>query len=107
MDVAQEAHFSNRDTRDSCQDGKQIKDVSKQSAKGPAMRGFLFYAQRIHARHPSGGLRAKTLPTFLWPTIHGSHPSGHRCAMLKIAPGNSLWRSPNRITLLDLPHAIA
>lgn len=35
MDVAQEAHFSNRDTRNSCQDGKQIKDVSKKSAKAP------------------------------------------------------------------------
>jgi len=43
MDVAQEAHFSNRDTWDSCQDGKQIKDVSKQSAKTPQSRGFLFY----------------------------------------------------------------
>lgn len=32
VDVAQEAHFSNRDTQDSCQDGKQIKDVNKQSA---------------------------------------------------------------------------
>jgi len=42
-DVAQEAHFSNRDTWDSCQDGKQIKDVSKQSAKTPQSRGFLFY----------------------------------------------------------------
>ncbi len=32
-DVAQEAHISNKDTWDSCQDGKRIKDVSKQSAK--------------------------------------------------------------------------
>jgi hypothetical protein len=32
VDVAQEAHFSNRAAWGSCQDGKQIKDVSKQSA---------------------------------------------------------------------------
>jgi hypothetical protein len=31
-------------------------------------------------------LRAKTLLTFLWLAIHGRHPSGHRCAMLKIIP---------------------
>jgi len=49
-DVAQEAHFSNRDTWDSCQDGKQIRDVSKQSAKAPQSRGFLFSAQRIRTR---------------------------------------------------------
>jgi hypothetical protein len=86
MDVAQEAHFSNRDTRKSCQDGKQIKDVSTQSAKAPQSRGFLFCVQRIHALHPLRGLRAKTLLTFLWLAIHGRHPSGHRCAMLKIIP---------------------
>jgi len=45
MDVAQEAHFSNRDTWDRCQDGKQIRDVSKQSAETPQSRGFLFLAR--------------------------------------------------------------
>jgi len=44
MDVAQEAHFSNKDTWDSCQDGKQIKDVSKQSAKTPQCGVFFFMA---------------------------------------------------------------
>ncbi|WP_445939560.1 hypothetical protein [Pseudomonas sp.] len=87
MDVAQEAHFSNRDTRDGCQDGKQIKDVSKQSAKAPQC-GVFFFMLNASMRVTHLGLRAKTLPTFLWPTVHGSHPSGHRCAMLKIAPGN-------------------
>lgn len=47
MDVAQEAHFSNRDTLDSCQDGKPIRDVSTQSAKAPQSRGFLFSAPRF------------------------------------------------------------
>jgi hypothetical protein len=42
VDVAQEAHFSNKDTWDSCQDGKQIKDVSKQSAK-PRNSGVFFF----------------------------------------------------------------
>ncbi|PKM27677.1 MAG: hypothetical protein CVV09_01160 [Gammaproteobacteria bacterium HGW-Gammaproteobacteria-13] len=28
----------------------------------------------------------------LWHAIHGSHPSGRRCATLKIAPGDFLWR---------------
>jgi hypothetical protein len=58
MDVAQEAHFSNRDTWDSCQDGKQIKDVSKQSAKTPQSRGFLFMAfatsSLLFRLHPFG-----------------------------------------------------
>jgi len=44
VDVAQEAHFSNKDTWDSCQDGKQIKDVSKQSAKTPQCGVFFFMA---------------------------------------------------------------
>ena len=44
VDVAQEAHFSNKDTWDSCQDGKQIKDVSKQSAKTPLCGVFFFMA---------------------------------------------------------------
>ena len=42
MDVAQEAHFSNRDTLDRCQDGKQITDVRTQSAK-PRNRGVFFF----------------------------------------------------------------
>ena len=50
MDVAQEAHFSNRDTLDSCQDGKPIRDVSTQSAKAPQSRGFLFSGPRFSAR---------------------------------------------------------
>ena len=67
MDVAQEAHFSNRDTWDSCQDGKQIKDVSKQSAKTPQCGVFFFMAfakpqtpshlpnlQRDHAKYRAG-----------------------------------------------------
>jgi len=44
VDVAQEAHFSNRDTWDSCQDGKQIKDVGKQSAMTP-QRGVFFFVR--------------------------------------------------------------
>lgn len=80
MDVAQEAHFSNRDTRKSCQDGKQIKDVSTQSAKAPQSRGFLFLCSAHPCASPLLGLRAKTLLTFLLLAIHGSHSSGHRCA---------------------------
>jgi len=52
MDVAQEAHFSNRDTWDSCQDGKQIKDVSKQSAKAP-LCGVFFFLAFAKAHNPS------------------------------------------------------
>lgn len=89
MDVAQEAHFSNRDTRNSCQDGKQIKDVSTQSAKAPQSRGFLFLFSASMCFTPSG-LARKNASTFLWLAIHGSHPSGHRCAMLKIIPDDFL-----------------
>ncbi|WP_339413043.1 hypothetical protein [Pseudomonas sp. EA_35y_Pfl2_R5] len=69
VDVAQEAHFSNKDTWDSCQDGKQIKDVSKQSAKAPQSRGFLFYAQRLHALYPLGLARKNVPDVFV-----GCHP---------------------------------
>ena len=43
----------------------------------------------------------------LWPAIHGGHPSGHRCAMSKTAPGSfvlSAWllRGPTRLHELRL-----
>ena len=61
MDVAQEAHFSNRDTRDSCQDGKQIKDVSKQSAKAPQC-GVFFFVLSASMRFTPPGLARKIAP---------------------------------------------
>ena len=79
MDVAQEAHFSNRDTRNSCQDGKQIKDVSTQSAKAPQSRGFLFLFSASMRFTPSGLARKNAPDVFVachpWPP-----PFGHRCA---------------------------
>lgn len=53
VDVAQEAHFSNKDTWDSCQDGKQIKDVSKQSAK-PRNGGVFFFRACRNGSHSPG-----------------------------------------------------
>ncbi|MDP2747553.1 hypothetical protein [Pseudomonas sp.] len=61
MDVAQEAHFSNRDTWDSCQDGKQIKDVSKQSAKTPQC-GVFFFMLSASMRFTPLGLARKNAP---------------------------------------------
>lgn len=63
-DVAQEAHISNKDTWDSCQDGKRIKDVSKQSAK-PRNRGVFFFKLSAFMRFTPPGLCAVTRPTFL------------------------------------------
>jgi len=64
-----------RDTWDSCQDGKQIKDDSKQSAKAPQSRGFLFCAQRIHVFHPPG-LARKNAPDVFVACHPGQLPFG-------------------------------
>lgn len=64
MDVAQEAHFSNMDTWDSCQDGKQIKDVSKQSAKTPQC-GVFFFMAFAKPHNPYRTYRVITLNTAL------------------------------------------
>lgn len=82
VDVAQEAHFSNKDTWDSCQDGKQIKDVSKQSAKTPQCGVFFF-----RACHP-------------W-----QPPFGPSLGDVKNCARQFFGRSPKRITPLDLPNA--
>ena len=65
MDVAQEAHFSNRDTRDSCQDGKQIKDVSKQSAKAPQCGVFFFMLNASMRVTPLGLARKNAAGVFV------------------------------------------
>ncbi|MCZ4322935.1 hypothetical protein [Pseudomonas anguilliseptica] len=74
MDVAQEAHFSNKDTWDSCQDGKQIKDVSKQSAKAPQC-GVFFFVLSASMRFTPPGLARKNAPGVFVACLHGRHPS--------------------------------